>query len=255
MTLDRLLGKTALITGASSGIGRATAVAFAKVGAKVAIADISETGGAETVNLIHQMGGEAIFIKTDVSSAKQVRELVKKVVAVYGAIHCAVNNAGIEGARTSTVAYSEENWDKIIDINLKGVWLCMKYQIPYLREIGGGAIVNMASIAGLRSALPGFSAYTASKHGLIGLTKAAAVEYGRVGIRVNAVCPGFIDTPMVSKDPTRQAEIENWIETSLPLGRLGTPQEVAETVIWLCSPAASFITGHALVVDGGFMAR
>ncbi len=255
MTIDRLIGKTALITGGSSGIGKATAIAFAEAGAKVAIADISETGGEETVDLIHQIGGEAIFIQTDVSSAKQVRELIKKVVAVYGSIDCAVNNAGIEGVRTSTVAYSEENWDKTIDINLKGVWLCMKYQIPYMREIGGGAIVNMASIAGLRSALPGFSAYTASKHGLIGLTKAAAVEYGRAGIRVNAVCPGFIETPMVSENKERLAEIENWIETAVPIGRLGTPEEVAETVIWLCSPAASFITGHALVVDGGFMAR
>ena len=255
MIVDRLLGKTALITGGSSGIGRATAIAFAKVGAKVAIAAISEAGGAETVNLIHQIDREAIFIKTDVSSAKQVRELMKKVVAVYGSIDCAVNNAGIEGVRTSTVAYSEANWDKTIDINLKGVWLCMKYEIPYMREIGGGAIVNMASIAGLKSSLPGFSAYTASKHGLIGLTKAAAVEYGRAGIRINAVCPGFIATPMVSKDKDRLAEIENWIETAVPLARLGTPEEVAATVIWLCSPAASFITGHALVVDGGFMAR
>ncbi|MGF1488998.1 MAG: glucose 1-dehydrogenase [Prochloraceae cyanobacterium] len=255
MIVNPLLGKTVLITGGSSGIGRATAIAFAKVGAKVAIADISEAGGAETVNLIHQINKEAIFIKTDVSSAKQVKELMKKVVAVYGSIDCAVNNAGIEGVRTSTVAYSEANWDKTIDINLKGVWLCMKYQIPYMREIGGGAIVNMASIAGLKSSLPGFSAYTASKHGLIGLTKAAAVEYGRVGIRINAVCPGFIATPMVSKDEDRLAEIENWIETAVPLARFGKPEEVAATVIWLCSPAASFITGHALVVDGGFMAR
>jgi NAD(P)-dependent dehydrogenase (short-subunit alcohol dehydrogenase family) len=251
----RLDGKVALVTGGGSGIGRASAVALAREGAKVAIADISVEGGEETVNLIQQANGEAIFIKTDVSSAKEVKALITKVVEVYGSLNCALNNAGIEGNRTTTAACTEENWQRVIDINLKGVWLCMKYEIPYMRERGGGSIINMASVAGLTGGLPRLSAYTTSKHGVVGLTKAAAVEYARVGIRVNAVCPGFIETSMLKRDIESVTQLDNWIETIVPAGRLGTPEEVAEAVIWLASDAASFVTGHSLVVDGGFTAQ
>jgi NAD(P)-dependent dehydrogenase (short-subunit alcohol dehydrogenase family) len=250
-----LEGKIALVTGGASGIGRASALAFARQGAKVVVADVTVEGGEETAHTIEKASGEAIFLKTDVSNPTEVRTTIKKAVAFYGSLDCVLNNAGIQGNTTSMAAGSEENWDRVIDINLKGVWLCMKYEIPFMREQGGGSIVNMASIAGLRSGLPLFSTYTASKHGVVGLTKAAAVEYAKVGIRINAVCPGFIQTPMVESDPQKASELEGWIQTVVPAGRLGTSEEVAEAVIWLSSDAASFVTGHAFVVDGGFMAQ
>jgi NAD(P)-dependent dehydrogenase (short-subunit alcohol dehydrogenase family) len=248
-------GKVALVTGGSSGIGRASALAFARGGAKVVVADITVTGGEETVHLIERANGEAVFLKTDVSKAKEVKETIKKAISVYGSLDCVLNNAGIQGEMTSMAACTEMNWDRVIDINLKGVWLCMKYQIPYMREKGGGSIVNMASIAGLRSGLQRFSSYTASKHGVVGLTKAAAVEYAKAGIRVNAICPGFIQTPMVESDRQNATQFEEWVQTTVPAGRLGTSEEVAEAVIWLSSDAASFVNGHALVVDGGLMAQ
>lgn len=250
-----LKGKVALVTGGGSGIGRATALAFAREGAKVAIADRAVEGGQETSYQIQKAQGEAIFIQADVAKPCEVKAMVKKVIAVYGSLDCAVNNAGIEGEMTSMAACTEENWDRVININLKGVWLCMKYEIPYLRERGGGSIVNMASIAGLRSGLQRFSSYVASKHGVIGLTKAAAVEYARTGIRINAVCPGFIQTPMVEGESQRNAQLETIIKDFVPAARFGTPQEIAEAVIWLSSTAASFVNGHALVVDGGFLAQ
>lgn len=251
----RLEGKVALVTGGGSGIGKATALAFAKEGAKVAIADVAVDNGEATARQIQQAKGKAIFIRTDVSQPSEVRTMVKKAIAAYGSLDCAVNNAGIEGKMTSVAACTEENWERVININLKGVWLCMKYQIPYMREQGGGSIVNMASIAGLRSGLQRFSTYVASKHGVVGLTKAAAVEYAKAGIRINAVCPGFIQTPMVESDSQRNAQLETIVKDFVPAGRLGTPEEIAEAVVWLSSNAASFVTGHAMVVDGGFLAQ
>ncbi|MDJ0716611.1 MAG: SDR family oxidoreductase [Prochloraceae cyanobacterium] len=254
-SIGRLEGKVALITGGGSGIGRSSALAFAREGAKVAIADLSPEAGEDTVKLIQQANGEAIFVKTNVANATEVRALIKKVVAVYGSIDCAFNNAGIEGNKSSAVACSEQNWERVIDVNLKGIWLCMKSQIPYMREQRGGSIVNMASVAGLRSGLPRLSIYTASKHGVVGLTKAAAVEYARAGIRINAICPGFIQTPMLERDEETFSQLKASIETLVPAGRLGTPEEVAEAVVWLSSDAASFVNGHAMVVDGGYTTR
>lgn len=253
----QLEGKVALVTGGGSGIGRASALAFAREGAKVVIADVAAREGEDTLNLIQEANGEAIFIQTDVSQATEVRAMIRKTIEVYGSLNCAFNNAGIEGSRTSTAACTEENWDRVININLKGVWLCMKYVIPYMREQKGGAIVNMASVNGLSSGMPGFPVYTTSKHGVIGLTKAAAAEYAKVGIRINAVCPGYIQTPMIENHigPERASEFETWLKTFVPAGRLGTQEEVAEAVVWLCSDAASFVIGHTMVVDGGFLAQ
>jgi NAD(P)-dependent dehydrogenase (short-subunit alcohol dehydrogenase family) len=248
-------GKVVLITGGGSGIGRASALAFAKRGAKIVIADVSVEGGQDTMYMIKDINGEAIFIKTDVSKATEVKALIKKTVDTYGAINCAFNNAGIEGISSSTVACTEENWDRVININLKGVWLCMKYQIPYMREQGGGAIVNMSSVAGLSSCVQRFPAYVASKHAVVGLTKTAAAEYAKAGIRINALCPGFIHTPMIEDKVHSASELNAWVNSQVPTGRLGTPEEVAEVAVWLCSDTASFVTGHAMLVDGGSLTQ
>jgi NAD(P)-dependent dehydrogenase (short-subunit alcohol dehydrogenase family) len=253
--MEHLIDKVALVTGGGSGIGKAAALEFAKKGAKIALADINVEGGEQTAHQLVEAGGEAIFIKADISKSEEVRSLIKKVVSVYGSLDCAVNNAGVEGKRASLAACTEEDWERVIDINLKGVWLCMKYEIPYMREQGGGSIVNMASIAGLRSGLQRFSTYTASKHGVVGLTKAAAVEYAKAGIRINAICPGFIQTPMIEGNSQQNAQLEKVVKEVVPAGRFGTPEEIAEAVIWLSSTAASFVNGHTLVVDGGFMAQ
>lgn len=250
-----LVGKVVIVTGGGSGIGRSACLAFAEEGCKVVVADIGEPSGEETVRLIQAMGGDAIFIKTDVSQAVDVKNMVAKTVAYYGALDCAFNNAGIDGGRATTVACTEENWDRVININLKGVWLCMKYQIPYLREQGGGVIVNMASIAGLGSGLQGYPAYCASKHAVVGLTKAAAVEYARTGIRINAICPGFIDTPLLKSDMTQFSRLESWVTSVVPAGRFGMPEEISKAVVWMCSDQTSFMNGHAMVIDGGFVAQ
>lgn len=247
-------GKVALVTGAGSGIGRATALAFAREGAKVVAADIQVKGGQETVGMIVDAGGEAIFVRTDVSKAVEVEAMVNKTTKTYGRLDCACNIAGIGGDVASTVDCTEENWDKTIDTNLKGVWLCMKYEIPEMLKQGSGAIVNMASAAGLIG-LPGFPAYCASKGGIIQLTRVAALEYAKAGIRVNAVCPGVIRTPMLDKATGGKPDIEAQFAALEPVGRMGTPEEVAEAVLWLCSDAASFVTGHPLVVDGGLVAQ
>ena len=253
---QQLSGKVALITGASSGIGRASALAFAKAGAKVAVADVAVEEGEKTVHMIHELGGEAIFIKTDVSKSAEVSALVRKTVSVLGALDCTLNNAGIEGSRASTAAYREEDWDRVMAINLKGVWLCMKYAIPYLRERGGGSIVNMASVNGLCSGMPGYPAYTASKHGVVGLTKAAAAEYAKVGIRINALCPGYIQTPMIETQAAKANGLfSSWLKAFVPAGRLGTSEEIAEAAVWLCSDASSFVVGHSMAIDGGFLAQ
>ncbi|MGA2468818.1 MAG: SDR family oxidoreductase [Thermodesulfobacteriota bacterium] len=249
-------GKVALVTGGSSGIGRASAIAFAREGAKVIIGDIAIAGGEETVNMIRQSQGEAIFVKAEVSNAIEVQAMVDKAIEIYGRLDFGFNNAGIGGSLfTPTANYSEETWDRVIAINLRGVWLCMKYEIRQMLKQGGGAIVNTSSTTGLVGSTFAASAYSASKHGVLGLTKTAALEYARNGIRVNAVCPSMIRTPMgddlLRDDPKREAPLV----ARLPMGRWGTPEEVAETVLWLCSEAASFITGHAVAIDGGFLAQ
>lgn len=241
-------GKVALVTGGSSGMGRATALAFARKGAKTVVADVSVEGGQETVHLIQEAGGNAIFVKADVSNMNEVEELVSSAAKTYSRLDYAFNNAGIVRAATITDC-TEDEWSRIMDINLKGVWLCMKYEILAMQG-GGGVIINNASTEGIHSQ-PRRPIYSASKHGVIGLTKAAAIAYAGVGIRVNAVCPGPIRTAQTEPVWRRDAQGEAKAISRVPLRRIGAPEEVAEAVVWLCSDAASYITGHALVVDGG----
>jgi NAD(P)-dependent dehydrogenase (short-subunit alcohol dehydrogenase family) len=247
-------GKVALVTGSASGIGRASALKFAEEGAKVVVSDVNVDAGNETVELIKQAGGEATFIKCDVSKAAEVEALIKGVVDAYGRLDCAYNNAGIEGDAATTINCSEENFDLNYQINLKGVWLCMKYEIlQFLAQGSGGAIVSTASVAGLVG-VKGSPAYVAAKHGVVGLTKTAALEFAKKDIRVNAVCPGVIETPMVGRltggSEEGLARVARW----QPVGRMGQPSEIAATAVWLCSDQASFVTGHAMPVDGGIMA-
>src|SRR2546427_2323023 len=251
----RLDGKIALVTGGSSGIGRASALAFAREGAKVVVVDVTAEGGQETVRLIKEAGGEARFLKVDVARAAEVETLITQTVAAYGRLDCAYNNAGIEGAFVSTAEYPEADWDRVLAINLKGVWLCMKYEILQMLKLGSGTIVNTASIMGLVGSWSGSGAYNASKHGVVGLTKTAALEYAKVGLRVNAVCPGYIRTPLLAETLTRQPELAAQIVARHPVGRMGQPEEIAEAVVWLCSDAASFVTGHTMTVDGGYVAQ
>ena len=243
-----LEGKIALITGASSGIGRGAALVFARYGARLVLADIDIAGGEASVAQVSKAGGEAIFIKTDVTQASEVEALVQRAVSHYGRLDYAFNNAGIDGEMGRTAEYTEECWDRVVGVNLKGVWLCMKYQIPQMLAQGGGAIVNTSSGAGLAGVV-GLPAYVASKHGVVGLSRAAALEYGKDNIRVNVVCPGAIRTPMIEHIIERGLTTESRL--SGPLGRIGTPEEVGEAAAWLCSPRASFMNGHALSVDGG----
>ena len=250
----RLDSKVALVTGGASGIGRATALTFAREGAKLVIADMNEEGGQQTVHLITEKGGEAIFVKTDVSKAVEVQALISKAVETYGRLDCAHNNAGIAGGvRALSADYPEERWHQVIAVNLTGVWLCMKYELAQMRSQGSGAIVNTASAAGLVGGR-GMSAYVASKHGVVRLTKTAALEYAQQGIRVNCVCPGVIQTPM-TKRGLNDPELRARLIASEPMGRVGTPEEVAEAVVWLCSDVASFVTGHTMTIDGGFVAQ
>lgn len=246
--------KVVLITGAASGIGRATAIAFASAGAKVVVADITVKGGKETAEQINASGGEAIFVECDVGNVVQVEELVNQTIERFGRLDCAFNNAGTEGDQAFTTDSSEANWDRVLRVNLKSVWACMKYEIPAMLKAGGGSIVNCASIAGLVG-FPGVPAYVASKHGMIGLTKTAALEYVKQGIRVNAVCPGVIDTPMITRYTQGDKGIEGQLAASEPIGRIGRPEEIADAVVWLCSEKASFVTGVAFPVDGGWVAQ
>ncbi len=250
----RLDNKIALVTGAGSGIGRATALVFAREGAKVVVADIVVEGGQETVQQIEAAGGEAIFVKADVSQAADVEALVAKTVETYGRLDCAFNNAGIEGGVKPTIDCTEEEFDRTIAVNLTGVWLCMKYELQQMLSQGGGAIVNTASVAGLVG-FPGLPDYVASKHGVVGLTKTAALEYAKSGIRVNAVCPGVIQTPMVERGAQLSPGFDELAVSMEPVGRFGQPSEIGEAVVWLCSDAASFVTGHPMVVDGGLVAQ
>lgn len=243
-----------MVTGGGSGIGRATALAFADAGANVVVADVDRAGGAETVALMEGLAGAGLFVAADISRSSDVEALIKAVVDAYGALDCAFNNAGIQGDLSPTAECSEENWDRITGINLKGVWLCMKYEIAQMLKQGAGAIVNNSSNFGLVGSV-GMPAYSASKHGVIGLTKTAALEYAKLGVRVNAVCPGPVQTPLVDKIIERQPEIVDAITQREPIGRLGQPEEIAAAVVWLCADAASFVTGAVLSVDGGFVAQ
>ena len=247
-------GKIALVTGGGSGIGRATAIALAREGAKIMIADYVPEGGDRTVKMIKEKGGDASFVHADVSVTKQVEMMVNKTVETYGRIDIAFNNAGIEGKVADTTLCSEEVFDRTIAINLKGVWLCMKYEIPQMLKQGGGSIVNTASIAGL-CGVAGMPAYNASKHGVIGLTRTAALEFALKNIRVNCVCPGAILTPMVERLMDGSPYGKTELEAQEPVGRMGKPEEIAEGVVWLSSDASSFVTGHPLVIDGGWVAR
>jgi NAD(P)-dependent dehydrogenase (short-subunit alcohol dehydrogenase family) len=250
----RIQDKVALITGGGSGIGRATAGVFAREGARVVIADYNAEGGERTVREIKDAGGEAFFLTTDVANPQEVEALVSQLVERYGRLDCAFNNAGIEGEFASTPELSLENWHRVISINLDGVFYCMKYEIQQMLKQGGGSIVNTSSVAGLIG-LPGGSAYVAAKHGVAGLTKTAALEFAKANIRVNAVCPGFIRTPMVERVLDRGTFDEERVIASEPINRMGKPEEIAEAVLWLCSAAASFVTGVAFPVDGGYTAQ
>jgi NAD(P)-dependent dehydrogenase (short-subunit alcohol dehydrogenase family) len=248
-----LEGKVGLVTGGTSGIGRDTAVLFAKAGVKVVVAGRRELEGNETIELVRAAGGDGLFVKTDVSKAAEVDALVQKTVERFGRLDIAFNNAGIEGVLAPIIRQSEEDWDRTIEINLKGVWLCLKYELrQMLKQGGGGAIVNMASIIGLIGSA-GVAAYSASKHGVIGLTKTAALENAKSGIRINAVCPGFTETPMADRI-FRAPAVRKHVVSCHPIGRLGRPAEIAEAVVWMCSDRASFMTGQSLVLDGGFLA-
>ena len=274
-TTQQFHNKVALITGAASGIGRATAFEFGRLGVRVALADINEVKGEETLKEIQSLGVQGFFRKTDVSQAQDVDALLKEVMATYGRLDFAHNNAGTEGKSAKIAAGDEEDWDRVINVNLKGVWLCMKYEIPAMLKSGGGAIVNTSSIAGL-TGLRKFAPYSASKHGIIGLTKTAVLEYAKSGIRINAICPGLIDTDMIEREMisrnvlkanepsgiltgwferTKKALAYKFLEKDQPAGRMGQAEEVARVVVWLCSEEASFINGAALPIDGGYLAK
>ncbi len=246
-------GKVALVTGAAGGIGRAASLAFGRAGASVVVADLSAEGGQQTADLIRAAGGKALFVQTNVAIASEVGAMVAAAVAEFGRIDCAFNNAGIEEEHLPLGESEEAVFDRIMVVNVKGVWLCMKYQIRQMLKQGGGAIVNTASVAGLVGA-PTQPIYAASKHAVVGLTKTAAVEYGRAGIRVNSVCPGVINTLMLTRALEREPEREKRMKKIHPIGRFGEADEIANAALWLCSDQASFVTGHQLAVDGGLTA-
>jgi NAD(P)-dependent dehydrogenase (short-subunit alcohol dehydrogenase family) len=252
MTL--LEGKVAIITGASSGIGRATALTFARYGARLALADVTIDAGHETEQMVKDLGAEVFFLPTDVTNDEQMSALTRATVETFGGLDCAFNNAGIEGDMAPVADITMENWDRVLDINLRGVWLGMRHQIPAMLADGGGSIVNTASVAGLVG-FANLAPYVASKHGVVGLTRAAALEYSAQGIRVNAVCPGVIRTPMVARVLEEDPSLEAQFAEMEPIGRLGEPHEIGEAVAWLCSNSSSFVTGHALPVDGGLTAK
>jgi NAD(P)-dependent dehydrogenase (short-subunit alcohol dehydrogenase family) len=248
-------GKSALVTGAASGIGRATALAFAREGAWVAAADLTMEGAQRTVAAIEAQGGEAVAIAVDVTDDAAVKAMVAAAVAAFGGLDCAFNNAGIapyqlNSAGVPVADLEEPSWQRMLDVNLTGVWRCLRHEVAQMRSQGGGVIVNTASIMGLVAG-PGSAAYVVSKHGVVGLTKAAAIDHAAENIRVNAVCPGYIETPMTEDTMRRRGDR---VMAGTPLGRMGKPEEIAEAVVWLCSDRASFVTGSAWTVDGGYTA-
>lgn len=246
-------GKVALVTGAGSGIGREIALLFGKRGAKVVVADVNERGGLETVDMIKKVSSEAVFLRVDVSKEAEVKMMIGETIKKFGKLDYAANNAGIEGDQATTADQTLKNWEHVIDINLKGVFLCLKYEIAEMLKQGKGAIVNTSSVAGL-AGFQNIAPYTASKHGVIGLTRTAALEYAAKGIRINAVCPGVIKTPMIDRFTHGDAAAEKGMIAMEPIGRLGKPEEIAEAVVWLCSDSSSFVTGYPMAVDGGFIA-
>lgn len=254
MNAPLLSGKVSIITGAAAGIGRSAALIFAREGGRVVVSDVNEKDGHETVKMIEAAGGKAIFVGTDVSKSADVRNLIGRTVDTYGRLDCAFNNAGIEGGFTNLLEATEENFDRTIAINLKGTFLCMQAEIAAMLRGGGGTIVNMSSVAGLVG-FPTASAYVASKHGVLGLTKTAALEYATQNIRVNAVCPGVIHTAMIDRITGNKPEVEQAFVSTEPMARMGTPEEIGEVAAWLCSDRASFMTGACLPIDGGFVAR
>lgn len=255
MNSERFQGKSVIVTGASSGIGKATALKFAQSGANVVVADVSEKGGQETLSMIQEGEGNGLFVKCNVSQSHDVQNLVEETVNRFGKIDAVFNNAGIEGQMGNTLECTEENFDKVISVNLKGVWLCMKYELEQMLKQGFGSIVNCSSVAGLIG-FQGLPAYVASKHGVIGLTKTASLEFAQKNIRVNAVCPGAIMTPMLERvGGGSEQDAEKQFSPLEPMGRVGKPEEIANAVLWLCSDQASFVTGQALAVDGGWVAQ
>lgn len=250
--MTEFAGTVVLVTGASTGLGREAALSFAKAGARLVLADVETVRGEETAHAVAATGAEAIFVRTDVSRASDVEGLVAEAVLKFGRLDCAFNNAGIAQRGMPVAELSEEDWDRAIAVNLKGVWLCLKYECAQMLKQGGGAIVNTSSIMGLVSG-PGLSAYSASKSGVLGLTRSVALDYATSGIRVNAVCPGGIANTAI----TNRADIQDAMESlklATPMGRLGEPEDIANAVMWLCSPASRYVTGQALTIDGGFTA-
>jgi NAD(P)-dependent dehydrogenase (short-subunit alcohol dehydrogenase family) len=250
--------KVALVTGSAAGIGRAAAFKFAEAGARVVVSDVNSQGGYETAESIKAKGGEAVFAPADIAKAVDVQTLISTVVKTYGRFDCACNNAGIEGKIVPLADQEEENFDRVLAINAKGTFLCLKYEIAYMLQHGGGAIVNLASVAGLVG-FAGLAPYVASKHAINGLTKNAALEYSKHGIRVNSICPGGIETRMldslVNQASGGRISTREMMEPLHPIGRIGEPNEVAELIVWLCSPAASFVTGANIPIDGGYIAQ
>jgi NAD(P)-dependent dehydrogenase (short-subunit alcohol dehydrogenase family) len=246
--------KVVLITGASSGIGRATALAFGREGARVVVASRRTAEGQETARLVDAAGGEGLFVKTDVASEADVYALVQTTIEAFGRLDCAFNNAGVLQNTGSFTDCTMEEFDRVMGINVKGLWLCMKQEIAAMLHSGGGAIVNMSSVVG-EVAFPGAPVYTASKHAVIGLTKAAALEYAKSGIRVNAVAPAVIATDMTGQLAQKDPKFNFWVLATHPIGRAGKPEEVSGAVLWLCSENASFVTGHTLIIDGGYSAQ
>jgi NAD(P)-dependent dehydrogenase (short-subunit alcohol dehydrogenase family) len=247
-------GKVALVIGASSGIGRATACAFGREGAKVVVVARRDSEGEETVSLARQEGGEALFLRADVQDEAQVRAAVAGAIEAFGRIDCAVNNAGVEQFASPLPDQSEADWDRIVGINAKGAFFCMKHEVAAMLPNGGGAIVNISSVAA-HVATPGTHLYTASKHAVLGMTRSVAIAYARQGIRVNEVAPGVIETPLIARFAAGNEGIYDYLKSVHPIGRIGRPEEIASAVLWLCSPGAAFVIGHSLVVDGGMTAQ
>lgn len=252
--MDGISGSTAIVTGGSTGIGRAAARRFGEAGASVVVADVAAAEAERTVEMVTDAGGEATFVETDVSDAAEVGAMVEEAVETYGGLDVAFNNAGIEGESEPSADQPLDNWERVIDVNLRGVFLGMRSELPAMLESGGGAIVNTASIAGVVG-FPALAPYVASKHGVIGLTRTAALEYSGQGVRVNAVAPGVIDTPMVQRSREESPESTEQAVAATPIGRLGEPAEVGDAAVWLCSEEASFVTGETLVVDGGYVTQ